>query len=97
MKLKILFATPAQRLAHYEKVKQGGFWRFVFLRGVLGWGLSCGVGMSILALVGVLPLPGQRLRFLPVVIGIFMVGGLVWGLAMWFFTMWQYSRARRSS
>jgi len=97
MKFRISVATPTQRLAHYEKLKQGGIWRFVVLHGVLGWGLSCGVVMSMLALVGALPLPDQRFVFLLVVIGAFMAGGFLWGLGIWFFTMRQYSRAKRLS
>ncbi len=46
------------------------------------------------AVLGVLPLPEQRVLFLAAVIGIFMAGGIIFGLWMWFFTKWQFSRAK---
>ena len=92
MKLKISFATPAKRLVRYEKLKQGGIWRFVFLRGVLGWGLGCGVIGVVFELVS------RKAEAFPwyLILGLFLVGGFVWGLATWFVTMWSYSRALRA-
>ena len=29
-------------------------------------------------------------------LGLFLAGGFIWGLAMWFVTMWSYSRALES-
>lgn len=90
MKHKISFATSAQRLARYEKLKQGGIWRFVFLHGVLGWGLTCGIIGVILELVS------RKAEAIPwyLILGLFLAGGFLWGLATWFVTMWQYARAR---
>lgn len=31
------------RLARWERIKKSRIWRFVLLRGVLGWGLSMGI------------------------------------------------------
>ena len=92
MKFKISCATPAERLARWEKIKQGGIWRFVLLRGVLGWGFTCGV-------IGVLFEEVSRNKeAFPwyMILGLFLVAGLVWGLSMWFVTMWSYARALKS-
>jgi drug/metabolite transporter (DMT)-like permease len=89
MKLKISFVTPAQRLARWEKIKQGGIWRFVLCRGVLGWGLSCAIIMMLVALASDRSLPVTQ------VFGAFLAGGFVVGVSMWFFTMWLYSRAKK--
>ena len=92
MKLKISFATPAQRLVRYERLKQVGIWRFVFLRGVLGWGLGCGV------LGVVFEHLSRKAEAIPwyLILGLFLAGGFVWGLATWFVMMWSYSRALES-
>jgi hypothetical protein len=96
MKLKISFGTPVQRLARWEKIKQGGIWRFVFMRGVLGWGLSCGVFASAVDRMSSQPNSLPWYLFVPLVLGLFLIGGIVWGLVMWFITMWAYSRALKS-
>ena len=80
------------RLARWEKIKQCGFWRFVLFRGVLGWGLCTGVIAMIFELVS------RKAEAFPwyLILGLFLVGGFVWGLAMWYVTMWSYSRALRA-
>jgi hypothetical protein len=80
------------RLARWGKIKQGGIWRFVLLRGVFGWGLAMGVIGIIFELVS------RKEEALPwyLILGLFLAGGFVWGLAMWFVTMWSYSRALKS-
>jgi hypothetical protein len=87
MKLKISFATPAQRLARWEKIKQRGIWRFVFFRGVLGFGLSMGVVMFVTGRASDHPLP------IALILLESLVAGFLWGLFMWFVAMRQYSRA----
>lgn len=80
------------RLARWEKIKQGGIWRFVLLRGMIGWGLTCGLIMVFfeLALRKAEAFPWYLLM------GLFVIGGFVWGLAMWHVTMWSYSRAQKA-
>src|SRR5438552_3868086 len=80
------------RLARWERIKQGGIWRFVLLRGVLGWGLTMGVIGVIFEHVS------RKAEAFPwySILGLFLVGGFVWGLIMWFVTMWSYSRALKS-
>jgi hypothetical protein len=92
VKLKISCATPAERLARWETIKQGGFLRFVLLRGVLGWGLP----MSILGVV--FEHVSRKAEALPwySILGLCLALGFVWGLAMWFVTMRIYSRSLRA-
>jgi hypothetical protein len=92
MKLKFSFSTQAERLARWEKIKQGGIWRFMLLRGVLGWGFTCGI-------IGVVfELTSHKAEAFAwyLILGLFLVAGFVWGLGMWFVTMWSYSRALKS-
>ena len=92
MKLKISFATPAQRLQRWEKIKQGGLWPFVLLRGVIGWGLTMGIIGIIFEHVS------RKEEAFPwyFILGLFMAGGFVWGLATWFISMRIYSRAPKT-
>ena len=92
MKLNISCATPAQRLARWEKIQRGGLGRFVWLRGMLGWGLPMGIIGIIFEHVS------RKEEAFPwyFILGLFLVGGLVWGLAMWFVTMRSYSRALKA-
>ena len=80
------------RLARWERIKQRGIWHFVFFRGVLGWGLP----MSIIGII--FEHVSRKEDALPwyFILGICLVGGFVWGLAMWFVTMRSYSRALNS-
>jgi hypothetical protein len=80
------------RLARWEKIKQGGFWRFVLLRGVLGWGLTMGVIGIIFELVS------RRAEAFPwyLILGLFLIAEFVWGIATWFLSIWCYSRALKS-
>jgi hypothetical protein len=77
------------RFARWEKIKQRGFWRFVLLRGVLGWGLTMGIIGIIFEHVS------RKEGAFPwyFMLGLFLVGGFVWGLATWFVSMRIYSRA----
>jgi hypothetical protein len=80
------------RLARWEKIKQRGFWRFVLLRGALGWGLSMGIIGIVFEFVS------RRAEAFPwyLILGLFLAGGFLWGIATWFVTMWSYSRALKS-
>jgi hypothetical protein len=80
------------RLARWERIKQGGIWRFVFLRGVLGWGLAMGIIGIIFEQVS----RQSEACAWYLILGLCLAGGFVWGLGMWFVTMWSYSRALKS-
>lgn len=80
------------RLVRWERIKQGGIWHFVFLRGVLGWGLTMGIIGIIFEHVS------RKEEAFPwyFILGLFLVGGFVWGLATWFVSMRIYSRAPKA-
>jgi hypothetical protein len=80
------------RLARWERIKRGGMWRFVILRGVLGWGLTMGIIGIIFERVS----RKEEAFAWYLILGLCLVGGCVWGLAMWFLTMWSYSRALKA-
>jgi hypothetical protein len=84
--------TRQLRLARWERIKQDGFWRFVLLRGVLAWGLTMGIIWVIFEQVS------RKAEALPwyLILGLFLVGGFVWGVATWFLSIWYYSRASKS-
>ena len=58
------------RLARWERIKQGGIWRFVLLRGVFGWGLA----MSVIGII--FELVSRKEEALPwyLILGLFLVG-----------------------
>jgi hypothetical protein len=76
------------RLARWERIKQRGIWRFVLLQGVLGWGLAMGIIGIIFEHVS----RGAEAFPWYFILGLFLVGGFVWGLATWFLSMRIYSR-----
>jgi len=72
--------TKQARSVRWEQIKRRGIWRFVFLRGVLGWGLACGIIAIIFEVLS------RKEEALPwyLVLGLFLPGGFIWGLATWF-------------
>jgi uncharacterized BrkB/YihY/UPF0761 family membrane protein len=80
------------RLARWERIKQRGFWRFVLLRGVLGFGLTMGIIGIVFEHVS------RKDEAFPwyFMLGLFLVAGFVWGLATWFVSSRIYSRAPKS-
>ncbi len=67
-----------------------GEWHYIFVYGVLGWGVSTAVLFSLLqgffgyvGFFGVLPLS----------LILFPIGGLFWGLYMWSYLGKQYAKA----
>ena len=77
------------RLPRWERIKQAGIWRFVFFRGVLGWGVPMGIFGLIFEHVS----HKEEVFALYLTLGLCLLGGFAWGLAMWFVTMRIYSRA----
>lgn len=61
-------------------VQAGQKWKFVFRYGVLGWGITAGILFQMFRLItGVKNSPVDWV----INLGLFMVGGLCWGLIMW--------------
>jgi hypothetical protein len=80
------------RLARWERIKQGGIWRFVLLRGVLGWGLPMGIIGIIFEHVS----RKEEAFAWYLILGLCLIGGFIWGLAVWLVTMRSYSRALKA-
>jgi hypothetical protein len=85
------------RLARLKRIKQRGIWRFIWTRGILGWGLSCGILFTLFLLFSSeLPLPSPWYFSVPMILSLWMIGGVFFGLYMWFIAMLSYSRALKS-
>jgi hypothetical protein len=61
-------------------------------RGVLGWGITVGIIGNIFERVS----RKEEALAWYLILGLCLVAGFVWGLAMWFVTMRSYSRALKS-
>ena len=79
-------------LARWERIKQGGIWRFVLYQGVLGWGLT----MGIIGIIFEHVLRKEDAFPWYFILGLFLVGGFVWGLATWFVSIRIFSRAPKA-
>jgi uncharacterized membrane protein YdjX (TVP38/TMEM64 family) len=70
------------RIARWEKIKKEGVVKFVLKHGLLFAGLfSC-----FIFFLSKPPVP------IYILIILILVGGLLYGVFMWFITMWQYSK-----
>lgn len=70
------------RATRWEKTRQMGKWRFAFLNGVLGWGGFMMITMSLLQ-HEMRPDLNFWSKILPMHLGIYSIGGLLFGLSMW--------------
>ncbi len=73
-------ALTGEHSEHLSLMKSGRKWGFIFRYGVLGWGLTTGVLFQIFRMI-----TGSKNALIgaPLGLGIFMIGGLFWGFAMW--------------
>jgi hypothetical protein len=75
--------------ARWTRIRRKGPFRFILLRGVLGWGLAAGTLYSLVMWA----LTDAHLRLLlPLSLVLFPAGGLLWGAAMWWFLERRYQR-----
>ena len=75
----------------WQKTRRRGMGRFLLRHGILGFGLGLGV-VAFVTLMYHRHLPVPWYPFLPIVLGLGLIGGLVWGLAAWLLMMWLHSR-----
>ncbi|MCF4008159.1 hypothetical protein [Rheinheimera sp. UJ63] len=78
-----------------EKLKalvKKGKWSYVLKHGVLGWGVPTAILWSaIMHFIGSIPF--NESIFLALVL--FPIGGLFWGLFMWFFIKREFSKLQQ--
>ena len=72
-------ASRNDQLAKLKKLQEQGIWRFVLVRGVLGWGLGTAVIYSLIMWT-VLDINFGKLLL---ALLIFPVCGLLWGALVW--------------
>jgi len=83
-------SRESQKVERLRKIVAGGPWRFILLRGVIGWGLLTAVLFAF-----VMPLVDESSQTffdrLPLALVIFPSGGVLWGAMMWYYfkRRWQ--------
>ena len=73
--------TPDPHLARWEATRRRGPWRFILLRGVLLWGLGCGLLFGLLSASAFPQAPAAQRWALS--LSLFPLGGLVLGALLW--------------
>jgi len=63
----------------WEDIRKMGKWRFVFVQGVLRWGISFGILFSLMRYF----LNGEPVGNLLWPVPIYLGGGAVWGIWVW--------------
>ncbi|WP_432722853.1 hypothetical protein R0381_001439 [Jeongeupia wiesaeckerbachi] len=75
----------------WERIRAGGFWRCLLLRGALGWGLPfCALWSVIAEMLGVATMRTALIEALP----LGLVAGLVWGFACWGYMRLQLMKSK---
>jgi hypothetical protein len=77
----------------WADIRARGSRRFIFLAGVLGWGLP--VAILWAALTSRMASVEEFVTFLIPAIVLFPIGGYVWGLLMWKWMELRFARAKR--
>lgn len=80
--MKRLFQMNQEQRERWERTRAKGMWHFVLLYGVLCWG-------GIMSLVPALYRPERMMITIPV----YLVSGLVFGLACWFYAEYLYRKS----
>jgi hypothetical protein len=78
------------RMQRWERIQKAGMIRFILIRG-LSFGLLFGIAILIIP-----PSSNHRLPAWYILVPVFCLAGLAWGSGMWFVTMGEYNRAKRS-
>ncbi|MEM1380606.1 MAG: hypothetical protein AAGH41_08280 [Pseudomonadota bacterium] len=83
----------AKRMDAWEKLSAKGFWHFVLMRGVLGWGAV----MFVLMTGGRWVTSDEQLspEFIAFSAVLWTCGGLVWGVLTYKLTEWGVRRRAR--
>lgn len=77
----LMFPSKEKRMQRWTVTRAKGMRRFIFVNGVLGWGLMTGISWSLVMwLVGAMPNPSVQL---PVALVFFPLIGVAWGWFVW--------------
>lgn len=75
-------------LAQWQKTRARGMRRFVLVAGVLSWGVPMFFVMTF-----IIGKPGIRPAMIAISALIWLLGGALFGISMWFVTERQYRKA----
>ena len=78
------------RMARWERIRQRGLWRFAFVQGVLLYGGLLWLAFAVMAWSRYALQDWTRFVVIAAVGAV--IGGFVFGILMYFFTMWTYRR-----
>ncbi|HLV49163.1 MAG TPA: hypothetical protein VKY35_08895 [Aliidiomarina sp.] len=77
-----------------KKIIKKGKWSYVLKYGVIGWGLLTAIAFSgVLHFIGSTPF-SETIVFSLIV---FPIGGIFWGLFMWFYLSREYKKLEHSN
>jgi uncharacterized membrane protein len=90
--------SMTDKLEKWEKMRAKGKWNYIFIYGVLGWGVGTGILFSLFFPL-VTEAMGSEAPFLPVFalsIVLFPLGGIAWAWFMWIYAEKFYWEAKAS-
>lgn len=78
-----------EKLNKLKRLMAKGKWHYIFVYGVLGWGVSTAILFSLLQAFS-----GEASFFdaIPLSLIMFPVGGFFWGVFMWSYLVKQYTK-----
>jgi hypothetical protein len=77
------------QFSKWKKIRNQGFFRFVLIHGVLGWGIGTAV---LYSLIMWLMSDVDIGRLLPLALVFFPLGGLLWGAIVWWYIDRKYQQ-----
>lgn len=81
----------ARKWHRWERTRERGEKRFVWVNGVLAWGLLTAALFS----VGMIMFGGSHIAIVPIAFLVFPAGGYFWGKIVWRITESQYAKDHR--
>jgi hypothetical protein len=81
------------RLARWKRIQERGVWRFALVKGVVMYGVTLWLLFAILGWSRYTH--HDWLRFVGMALVGAIIGGFIFGVVMYVFTMWTYRRYQR--
>jgi hypothetical protein len=81
-----------QFVAKWERTRRKGRHHFIWLYGVLGWGVSTGVVFTLIMFLASPAKQPKTLAFIAVNATLWLLGGYIWGAVMWTWGEWKYEK-----